>query len=742
MIALWAAIASFWAAIASVGRGRWRYRLVARQGVYLVFGGVAVASAALLHAFVTHDFSLKVVFQYSDRAMPGLYLVAALWGGQQGSLLLWALALTGFSAAVVAGFRSEEDELAPWIMAVLMAIAAFFLLLLLFVSNPFERFYALRVPRDGQGLNPLLQNLWMAFHPPVLLVGFASFAIPFAHGIAALITGRLDGSWLRRCEGWTLLSWALMGLGSLLGARWAYQELGWGGYWSWDPVENAALLPWLTATGVLHAGVGWKRRGWLGRWTLVLLVVTFWLTIFGTFLTRSGFVSSVHAFARSPIGLYFLVFLLLLLALFGLLLGWRWKDLRAAGQSSPAVPYGHWSIWLLVGLLVARQAGWGLGLAIGGGGLLLSYWLMHRKTAGSGSPVATRGGDAGSARLLFWLTMLILAGFTFGVLWGTISPTLFQLIAGTSRQIGVGWFSQLAVDAGLCLLLVLWACNVTRGAGSEGRRSIRFLAVIVMLSAILAAVLGGTFYLARLQYRREELEMLWVVEAGLALFLCMLNGVTILVGLRDGLRAGQRTAGGSVWRGLRTVLTTRRRWVGAQIAHLGLVALLFSMIGNGFEVQHQIEIDQGRSASVGGYRVTYGGIEARQFPTHLGVFARLSVQWCGGAALPVDRSACSTPRELQPARFDYNAHRPGETGDPNQVTNEIAFLSGPLEDFYVTLGGFSPDGQTAFFEVHINPLMFWLWWGGALLFGGVLLGLWPVRPRVPAGATANSMESR
>lgn len=290
---------------------------------------MVLGSAALLTAFLTRDFSVRFVAYASESTQSLFYTITAFWGGHDGALLLWALVLAGYMTASVFSLRAYPD-LQAWTAAVLLVIAAFFSLLLAGPSNPFAALVP--PPPDGQGLNPLLRNPWMAAHPPVLYLGYVGMSVPFALAVAALATNRLDDTWIVLARRWVMLGWAFLTLGLLFGAKWSYVVLGWGGYWAWDPVENAALMPWLTATAFIHSIQIQERRGMLASWNVALILLTFGLTIFGTFLVRSGLLSSVHAFAQAPtIGYMFLGFLaLLLLAAFGLL-AWRWDALRSRG---------------------------------------------------------------------------------------------------------------------------------------------------------------------------------------------------------------------------------------------------------------------------------------------------------------------------------------------------------------------------------------------------------------------------
>ena len=258
---------------------------------------MTVASAVMVNAFLTHDYSIKYVAHYSDSVQPLFYKITSYWGGLDGSIMFWVFLLSVFGSIAVYVNRERHRELIPYVVATISMVQMFFLYLMVVHKNPFTTFLT-DAPADGKGLNPLLQNYYMAIHPPSLYTGFVGMTIPFAFGIAALITGHLDDSWLRAVRRWTMFAWLFLSFGLTLGMIWAYEELGWGGYWAWDPVENAALLPWFTATAFLHSVMVQERRGMLRVWNVALVIVTFFLTIFGTFMTRSGVVQSVHAFGE------------------------------------------------------------------------------------------------------------------------------------------------------------------------------------------------------------------------------------------------------------------------------------------------------------------------------------------------------------------------------------------------------------------------------------------------------------
>jgi cytochrome c-type biogenesis protein CcmF len=306
-------IIAAYAAAASIAGGRRRNNRLVESGIgafYTVAALLTVASGIIVYAFVAGDYSIKYVQRYSDSIQPLFYKLTSYWGGLDGSVLFWVFLLSMFGVVAVKVNRERHRELIPYVVAVLAITEMFFLFLMLVHNNPFDT-YLTESPTEGRGLNPLLQNFYMAIHPPTMYLGFTGLTIPYAFGMAALITGHLDDSWLRAVRRWTMFSWFFLSLGLTLGMIWAYEELGWGGFWGWDPVENAGALPWFTATAFLHSVMVQERRGMLRMWNVTLVILTYLLTIFQTFMTRSGIVQSVHAFGEDPeLGRLFIIFML------------------------------------------------------------------------------------------------------------------------------------------------------------------------------------------------------------------------------------------------------------------------------------------------------------------------------------------------------------------------------------------------------------------------------------------------
>ena len=392
-------VACAWAIAASVAGARRRSPRVIQSGVgafYLVTALMTLASSIIVHAFVTGNYGIRYVDRYSDSVQPLFYKLTSYWGGLDGSIMFWVFLLSVFGAIAVAGNRERQRELIPYVVAVIAAVQLFFLFVMIVHKDPFAT-YLTEAPADGRGLNPLLQNPYMAIHPPSLYTGFVGMTIPFAFGMAALITGYLDDSWLRAVRRWTMFSWLFLSLGLTLGMIWAYEELGWGGFWGWDPVENAGALPWFTATAFLHSVMVQERRSMLRVWNVTLVILTFLLTIVGTFLTRSGIVQSVHAFGEDP----------QLTVLFTLFMG-----------VIVVFSFG-WVIYRLP-LLRARNE--------------LESW-MSREAA-------------------FLLNNWMLLFSAFFILFATLFPTLSEAVTGQRITVGPPFFNTWMVPIGLALLFL------------------------------------------------------------------------------------------------------------------------------------------------------------------------------------------------------------------------------------------------------------------------------------------------
>ncbi len=386
LLATWLALIGAVGAVLMALYGYWsqesRWIESARRAAIVVWPLLTLAALALEYALLTGDFSLNYVANVSSRDMPTLLKITALWGGQDGSILFWAWLMSTFTFVLMLRRWDQDHDLLPHVIVVTMGTLAFFIALDLFASNPFKRLDFL--PPDGRGLNPLLRHPGMVIHPPMLYLGFVGFVVPYAFAMAALVARRTDAHWIRLTRRWTLVSWLFLSLGLLLGGRWAYDVLGWGGYWAWDPVENAAFLPWLAGTAFLHSVQIQEKRGMLKVWNMALIILTYGLVIFGTFITRSGVIDSVHAFARSAVGPAFFGFIAI---------------------TSVA------SVWMLLRRLD----------------------VLHSDN---------RLESLVSREAIFLLNNLVFMTLTFSVFVGTVFPMVSELVIGEKITVGPQWFNR------------------------------------------------------------------------------------------------------------------------------------------------------------------------------------------------------------------------------------------------------------------------------------------------------------
>jgi cytochrome c-type biogenesis protein CcmF len=395
MMSLVVAVYGIVAAALGARLGRWEFVASAYRAVLWLFGLVTVAALLLVAALITYDFSIAYVARNTLRGTPLYYRVTALWGSLEGSLLLWQWLLSVFSAAVVLSQRRKLRELMPYAVAVLLTVSAFFLFIMVVPANPFRAQFP--VPADGRGLNPLLLTTSMIFHPVFLYLGFVGFTIPFAFAIGALISGRFGEEWIVATRRWTIMAWYFLTVGVLIGGWWAYTTLGWGGYWAWDPVENASFMPWLLGTAFLHSVMIQEYRKMLKTWNLSLIIMTFAMTMFGTFLTRSGIISSVHAFSNSSLGAYFLMFIGLLLLFSFAALVYRLDDLRGQAELDA---------------------------------------MLSRETA-------------------FLANNVILVVITCTIFLGTIFPVLAEAVRGVKVSVGAPFFNKVTVPLAYALLVLM-----------------------------------------------------------------------------------------------------------------------------------------------------------------------------------------------------------------------------------------------------------------------------------------------
>ncbi|MBI3070493.1 MAG: cytochrome c biogenesis protein CcsA [Deltaproteobacteria bacterium] len=678
----------FLAANAGFGRKEQLY-VAARYGVFAVAGLMSAAAFALLYAFATHDFTIRYVWQHSDSTMPMFYNMLALWGGQEGSLLFWAWILSLFSAVVVVQNKNRHRDLMPHVIWILQAIVLFFTVLMVFSANPFHPFAefdsaaALDLPLRGRGLNPQLQTPVMAIHPPMLYFGYIGWTIPFAFGIAALITRRSDAEWTKTTRRWALVAWIFLTVGNLLGSYWAYTELGWGGFWAWDPVENAALIPWFTGTAYLHSIQIQERRGILKIWNVVLVTLSFVLTVFGTFLTRSGFVNSVHSFAKSDIGFYFLFFLaVVLLGAFGLIIARR-DVLKAEAR---------------IDSLVSRE-------------------------------------------FVYLLNNILLLGSALAVLAGTIWPPLSELILNSPITIAEPWFNRVMAPIGILLLFlagagplfpwrraskgffmkqVLWptiAALVMAGA------TVALWTTLFPLSPVVAcatdAVCGPGRHCADGTCVRDT-----SIAAVLAVACVVFLVVTVLQEYARGTRLRMKNTGARVASAVGGLVARAPRRFGGYIVHVGFAFLFIAFAGQCFKQEFTATMKAGETVSFAGHSIRLDRVETYTDTHKRGAIAHISL-FDGNELVAT----------LAPEDRVYNSQ-------DNPKSTEVDIHSTLWRDLYFILrgvGGPAAAPTIADIKVYYNPMMLFLWLGGVVMVLGTIVSIMPVMTRATVPVRRKSL---
>src|ERR1700674_4876423 len=524
-----------YAAVASVVGARRGSRPLIESGIgsfYLVAALMTCASAVMINAFLTDDFSIKYVAHNSDSVQPLFYKITSYWGGLDGSIMFWVFLLSIFGSIAVYVNRERHRELIPYVVAVISTVQMFFLYLMVVHKNPFSTFVA-TVPADGRGLNPLLQNFYMAIHPPSLYTGFVGMTIPFAFGMAALITGHLDDSWLRPVRRWAMFSWLFLSFGLTLGMIWAYEELGWGGYWGWDPVENAGLLPWFTATAFLHSVMVQERRSMLRVWNVTLVITTFFLTIFGTFMTRSGVVQSVHAFGMDPVlAKLFTGFMVVIVVFsFGLVI-YRLPLLRARNDLDS---------WF------SREAAF-----------LVNNWI-----------------------LLFC---------AFFVLFVTMFPTLSEAVTGERITLGTPFFNLWMPPIGLILLFLTGIAPLL----AWRKATLPNLREQILWPALSALAVGAVCVIVSLA-SAVVLADVWI--SGLCFAMCAFVTGTVVQEFWRGTNVRRRATGTDFLTALIGLVSRNKRRYGGYIVHVGIVLIFLGFAGKAFEVKETVTLTTGQQST-------------------------------------------------------------------------------------------------------------------------------------------------
>jgi cytochrome c-type biogenesis protein CcmF len=690
IIAFVLALYSAAAALHGARTGRHQWADSARRGVYSLALLLTVAIVLLEAAFLRDDFSLGLVADNSSTTTPVFYKLTAMWSSQSGSLLLWVWVLSLFSSVALLATRRRMQEIVPWATAVLSGIAAFFCALLVFKVSPFTSIA--RPPLEGAGLNPLLRHPSMMFHPPMLYSGYVGFSIPFAFAIGALAARRLDAEWIHSTRRFALIAWTFLSLGILLGARWSYSELGWGGYWGWDPVENASLMPWLVGTAFLHSAMVQEKRDMLKTWNASLIVGTFTLALLGTFLVRSGILDSIHAFGASTVGGYFLALIGVVVVGSALLIVSRLDALRSQHRLES---------------LLSREA-------------------------------------------VFLLNNLALVGLCFVVFWGTFFPLISEAVTGSKASVGPPWFDRYTVPLALVLVLLSGVGPLL----AWHKVTLSHLRRVLVVPAALAAV-TGLLLIALTDAAGSPTSLLLFVFVAFTVTAVasefwrgirarrVMSSDSYAAALASIVRRNRRRYGGyTVHAGIAVVLLG----VAASSAFntqrdLQLRPGQTARVG-GYDVRYvrptstlsNEKIDFGAVLDVrrDGKRVALLRPSRSYFPTQdsstgaVGRFFRgESTSEVGlRTSLSKDIWTAVQPdlRVLNKPIREANRRFPGASGDVQAV------LVAALSQAYLN------KAPAATFRVIVNPMVTWIWLGGVIVLGGALIALWPspraVRRRV------------
>ncbi|MBN2192771.1 MAG: heme lyase CcmF/NrfE family subunit [Polyangiaceae bacterium] len=651
--------------------GRPHLLVAARLGAYATSCLVLLGVLLLSYAFVAHDFSIRYVARYSDRSTHWVYLLTALWGGQDGSLLWWLLLTSANVTVAVNWLKGRYRPLQPYVIATLMVVIAFFALLMIFAANPFQTFLD-GARRDGEGLNALLRNPWMIIHPPALYAGFVGCTVPFAFAVAALVTGRLDSEWILAIRKWMLSAWLLLTLGNVLGMVWAYEELGWGGMWNWDPVENAAFLPWLTASAYVHSTMIQERRAMLKVWNVVLIAGTFFLTILGTFMTRSGMIASVHSFAQSSIGEYFVWFMGLIVVTTIALIAWRWPLLRAQTR---------------IESLLSRESAF-----------VLNNWALV-------------------ALMLF-------------VLVSTLVPLFAETLLGEKLLLGAPHYNLWVPPLALLVFLLMGLAPLfgwRKTSPDSLRAAFRWPLAGLVAGALLHVLLGPVIGLPAIvledapfagplgvvmQYSSAAYPL---VTIALAVFNTVVIGQEFVRGVRARRSAAeQRSKPEALPVALLRLVDRNRRRYGGYIVHLGVIAAFVGLAGSAWSVHREVTLLPGETATLTGYTFRYDG--SRTCP---GSPACTPAQHADREKRMVYATLAVSRRGhylgiIEPAQFVY----------ARESTTEIGLWRGFREDLYVSLLALDSTSQRATLGLFVNPLVGWVWIGAAIMVLGATVSLW------------------
>jgi cytochrome c-type biogenesis protein CcmF len=696
------------ASLYGVRAGRSEWSESGRRSVYALAGILTVAFAVLELAFLRNDFSFNTVADTSSVTTPTFYKAAAVWSSQEGSLLLWAWLLSLWSSLVLFLTRRRMRDVSAYATAILLGFGGFFISLMVFYATPFATTNP--APADGVGLDPLLRHPSMMIHPPMLYSGYTLCIVPLAFGMGALLARKVDAEWIRATRRFALAAWLFLGIGIMLGARWSYSELGWGGYWGWDAVENASLMPWLTGTAFLHSLMIQEKRGMLKVWNVSLVLATGTLAIMGTFLVRSGILSSIHAFGGATLGVPFVA---------------------------------------LIGVLI-----------LGSIYLVSSRREMLRSEHRLDSLL--------SRESVFLANNLVLVGLCFVIFWGTYFPLISEALTGHESSVGPPWFDRYTVPLALVLVLLSGIGPVIawrRATLSNARRN---FVVPLALAGLTLVVLLATG-----------------VSAGKPLALAMFCCAAFVLGSVGqeywrGVRVRRASSGEPAPIALMALVRRNRRRYGGYVVHVG-IAVLFVGVAASSSFQHasELSLSPGQSTKVGAYTVRYvrptATITSKEDAAHTG--STLSL----GAVLDVSKGARHIAT-LSPSEGFYDSGDPtqGSVGHliGGQAVSHVSMDAGVTRDVWSAI---APDIDTprlkriveignktiplvrpdegviavavlareymkspppAQFHLIVSPLVMWIWIGGAIVFGGALIAMWPapsaVRGRVRVRARSRA----
>ncbi len=612
-------------------------------------GLIFIATFSLVYLFFSDSYWVSYVVAHSNRDLSTFYKISALWSGQEGSLLFWSFLLAIYVFSALFAYRNKNGELMPYVGVVLAGVQIFFLTLNNFVASPFKVLASpaangaleIYTRADGNGLNPLLQYPEMVIHPPNLYSGYTGFAIPFAFALGALLARYPGEKWIHLTRKWTMIAWCFQTAGILLGAHWAYAVLGWGGYWGWDPVENASLLPWLTGTAFLHSVMMQEKRGMMKVWNVWLVFLTFMLCILGTTLTRSGIVSSVHAFAQSSIG--------------------------------------NWFVGFLVVILV----------------VCLAAYIKNRDYLKSENQLDSIISRESS----FLFNNLILLVSCVAVLSGTLFPVFSEWVSGSRISVGTPFFNKVNIPIGLLLLALtgLGPLLAWRKTSTESLK--RNFAGPLIASLIAAAVL---FALGMREF-----------YALVCMTLCAFVAATIGMEFFRGARV-VRARSGLSWASSAVDLTLRNtRRYGGYIVHMGMVLIFVGLAGAAFNKDVQKEMKLGSTLQIGRYNLLLQSFESHPEKNYT-----------------AERMIIEVSENNKPKMMLYPERRFFPTNEESGTM--VAIYSTLRDDLYVVYSGQSPDGQTPVIHAYLNPLVKWIWLGGAIVVMGTFVALLPNRRTVLA----------